>query len=484
MNAVFNGVKRLFTPIWLRCLLLLVIVFTITLSVVLPRLQHAHADNPGWPTTYLGDNGRSNFNSSETIINPSTASSLQLVWEKSTCCEAPITSQPVVANNLLYWGLWSGRVQATKLNNGNNIWTHDLGLSSRKSCEPPKVGVVGTSTVATVTINGQPTSVDFEGGALSNFYALDAMTGKQIWRTPLGGPLHFIWGSVAFYNGDLYIGTGVQGSCVSAQSKFYQLDAATGQILNTFSTVPSGCTGAPIWGSAAIDEQTGMLYFATGAPGTCSQAEPYANAIVELNTTDLSYVNSWQIPSTKSGLDFRSTPTLFSATINGTLYQMVGALSNNGTYYALDRTNLSAGPLWQDQLAAPQKGSYKVNTEASTWDGTTLYVAADATTINGTQCASSVSAINPADGSYLWQDCLNQGPALWTMGVPGLVVFGDGNTFNVADATNGTILYSYTATRPGAVFQGSATISNGVLYIGDAHGDLYAFAPGGSARSK
>lgn len=456
----------------------------VALSVVLPRLKSVHADNPGWPTTYLGDNARSNFNSSETIINPSTAASLQLLWQKTTCCEAPVTSQPVVANNLLYWGLWSGRVQATKLNNGNNIWTHDLGLTSKKGCEPPKLGVVGTSTVATVTINGQPTSVDFEGGSLSSFYALNALTGKQIWRTALGGPTHFIWGSVALFNGDLYIGTAPLASCQSVQSKFYQLDAATGTILNTFSVVPDGCTGGAIWGSAAIDEQTGMLYFGTGAPGTCSQAEPYTNAIVELNTTNLSYVNSWQIPSTKSGLDFRSTPTLFSATINGTPYQMIGALSNAGTYYAFDRTNISAGPLWMDQVAAPQLGGYKVNTAISSWDGTTLYVAADATKINGNQCLSSVSAINPADGSYLWQDCLSNGPALWTMGVPGLVVFGDGNTLNVADSTNGTILFSYTSTRPGAVFQGSATISNGVLYIGDDHGDLYAFTPGGSSHSK
>ena len=483
MNSVLKGIRHIFKPLWLRIFLLIAILFMVTLSIVLPRLN-VHADNPGWPNTYLGDNGRSNFNSSETIINPSTAASLQMLWHKTTCCEAPVTSQPVVANNLLYWGLWSGRVQASKLTSGNNIWTRSLGLTTKNGCEPPKLGVVGTSTVATVMINGQPTSVDFEGGALSNFYALDAMTGKQIWRQPLGGPQHFIWGSVALFNGSLYIGTAPLASCQIVQAKFYQLDPATGKILHTFSVVPDGCTGGAIWGSAAIDEQTGMLYFGTGGVGTCSQAEPYANSIVELNTSDLSYVNSWQIPSTKSGNDFRSTPTLFPATINGTLHQMVGALSNNGTYYALDRTNLSAGPLWQDQLAAKQIGSYKVNDASSTWDGTTLYVAANATTINGTKCVSSVRAINPADGSYLWQDCLNNGPALWTMGVPGLIVFGDGPTLNVADATNGTILFSYTASRPGAVFQGSATISNGALYVGDDHGELFAFTPGGLARSK
>jgi hypothetical protein len=263
------------------------------------------------------------------------------------------------------------------------------------------------------------------------------------------------------------------------------LDTASGKLLNTFNVVPAGCIGGAVWGSPAIDEQTGMLYFGTGGASTCSQSEPYANSVVELQASNLSYVASWQTPPSKStAADFQSTPVLFPATINGVPTQMIGILSDNGNYYALDRSNLANGPLWQDHLAQPEKISYKFDNAASAWDGTTLYVAANKTTINGTSCPGSLSAINPADGSLQWQDCLPDTPALWAMSVPGLVVVGSGAVFSVVNATDGTVLFSFTNTRPGAVFQGSATIYNGVLYIGDNHGDLYAFAPSGSSHSK
>lgn len=458
------------------------ILAALALAFLLPKLS-VHADNPGWPTTYLGDNSRSNFNSAETIINQSTASSLQLQWTQKKNTEAPITSQPLVANGMLYWSLWSGHVHAGRLKDGSFVWTQFVGLTKKPNCEPPKGGAVDTPTIATVSINGQDTSVVFIGGGNSQFYALDAMTGKIIWHRALGNSYDALWGSPAVYNGDIYIGVSPIGGCGAVQGQFFQLDAATGKLLNTFNVVPDGCIGGAVWGSPAIDEQTGMLYFGTGGPSTCSQSEPYANSIVELQASDLSYVASWQIQAHKTDADFQSTPVLFPATINGVSTQMLGILSDNGFYYALDRNNIANGPLWQDQLAQPEKISFKFDNAASSWDGTTLYVAANKTTINGTSCRASLSAINPNDGSLQWQDCLPDTPALWAMGVPGLVVVGLGATFSVVNATDGTILFSFTNTRDGAVFQGSATISNGVLYIGDNHGHLYAFAPSGSAHS-
>jgi polyvinyl alcohol dehydrogenase (cytochrome) len=276
------------------------------------------------------------------------------------------------------------------------------------------------------------------------------------------------------------------GDCPLVQARFFQLDAATGTLLNGFSLVPKGCVGASVWGSPAIDEQTGMIYFATGNGGQCSQKEPYAISLVELRASDLSFVASWQVPNQGGDSDFGSTPTLFQATINGTLVNMVGLLNKNGMYYAFDRTNIGNGPIWQDQVAAPKHyGGSGVNISSSAWDGTTLYVAGNVTTINGVSCKSSVNAINPANGAYLWQQCLQTAPQ-WApvMVVPGLVIVGAGATLYAFDATNGNILYSYTATSPGAYFSSSVSISNGVLYTGDYHGDLYAFAPSGSAHTR
>src|SRR6185437_13685976 len=199
---------------WLQVITATAILVMLVAAFLLPRLN-VHAANPGWPTTYLGDNGRSNFNSSETIINQSTASSLQLQWAHKKGTEAPITSQPLVANGLLYYSLWSGHVHAAHPRNGYVAWTQFVGLTKEPNCEPPKGGAVDTPTLATVSINGQDTSVLFIGGGNSQFYALNAMTGKIIWHRALGNNFDALWGSPAFYNGDIYIGVSPIGGCGS-----------------------------------------------------------------------------------------------------------------------------------------------------------------------------------------------------------------------------------------------------------------------------
>ena len=45
------------------------------------------------------------------------------------------------------------------------------------------------------------------------------------------------------------------------------------------------------------------------------------------------------------------------------------------------------------------------------------------------------------------------------------------------DAVSGKVLFSYHDTSEDSLFRGWASISNGVLYIGNANGKLYAFAP-------
>lgn len=485
---------------WPRFLLVILVLVTLTLAIAIPRLNTqatttAHAANGSkpndfvsWPPTYLGDNGRTNYNSSETTINPLTAPTLQQVWEYIQGKEAPITAQPVISNNLLYYGVWDGNERASDPSTGHRAWIRFMGLTRKSSCEPPKVGVASTATIATVTINGQSTSVDFVGGGLGQFYAVNANTGKIIWHKQLGGDTyHFIWGSPAFYNGSIYIGVSSIPQCNHIQGQLFQLDGATGKLLNTFNVVPNGCTGGPIWGSPTIDTQTGMLYFGTGAADTCAQGEPYADALVELQASNLSYVASWQAPASKGVSEFRSTPTLFTATINGNQVNMVGLPNYNGYYYAFDRTNIGAGPLWQDQLSLPFKdiSTYKFNSSSSAWDGTALYIGENTTTINGQQCTASVRALNPADGSYLWEKCLSSGPVLAPVTVvPGLVSVGAGTTLMLLDATNGNTLFSFTTPRPGAIFQGPSTISNGELLVGDNHGEFFAFTPSGLARSK
>ncbi|HVB25976.1 MAG TPA: PQQ-binding-like beta-propeller repeat protein [Ktedonobacteraceae bacterium] len=427
-----------------------------------------YAAGGNWPT-YQFSSRRSGFNQADTILNPSSATHLKLYWTHTT--SGAISAQPVVANSMLYWGSWSGLENATDLNN-NDVWASNLGTTTDNSCYPSQVGVSSTATVATIGGN----STLFVGGGNAKFYALDAVTGTILWSTRLGSsPSHFLWSSPALFNGSIYEGVASFGDCPLVQGQVMQLNAATGAIMHIFSTVPAGCTGGGVSGSVAIDAAAGTLYFATGNSGYCGKPEHHSPAIVELNASNLSLVDAWEIPPAQqtSDGDFISTPTLFNS--GGKL--MVGVANKNGIFYAFQRDALSSGPVWQDQIAVggdcPQCGYGSISPAG--WDGTTLYAAGGNTTIRSKQCQGSLRAINPGNGAFLWQRCFNSGPVLApVVGVPGVLVVGEGTDLVVLAAASGTTLYRFNDTNSGSLFYGGASIANGVIYIGNMDGYLYA----------
>ncbi|MEO8971097.1 MAG: PQQ-binding-like beta-propeller repeat protein [Ktedonobacteraceae bacterium] len=425
-----------------------------------------------WPT-YQFSLSRSGFNSTDIILNPSSASHLKLHWMDTT--SGAISAQPVVANNVIYWGSWNdGLEHATSLKN-NSLWATALGTTTdnKSHCYPTHAGVSSTATVA--IINGK--SVVFVGGGNAKFYALDAATGNIRWGTRLGSsPSHFLWSSPAVFNGSVYEGVTSFGDCPIVQGQMVQLDAATGTVTHLFNVVPTGCTGGGVSSSVAVDAARGTLYFATGNAGSCGSAEHYAPAIVELNASDLSLVGYWKVPASQQigDSDFMSTPTLF-ADSNGK--PVVGVANKNGIFYAFQRDALNNGPVWQDQVAVggncPQCGSGSISPAA--WDSSTLYVAGGKTIIRGKHCQGSLRAINPDNGVFLWQRCFTDGPILAPVaGVPGVLVVGEGAYIVVLAAASGTMLYRFEDTNNNAIFYDGASIANGVIYIGNMDGNLYA----------
>ena len=433
-------------------------------------------------STYLGDLSRDGFNGAETIINRTTAPNLKMHWTRQAA--GHIASEPVKANGLIYWGSWDGLEHATDPITGNDLWTANLGQSTSCYTYPSgviaSIGVQSTAAIAAILINGVSTTVDFVGGGDDQLYALDANSGNILWQTPLASsPSHFLYSSPAVFKGSVYIGVASLDDCPVIQGQMVQVNASTGTIQHIFNLAPNRCIGGAVWGSPTIDTINGLLYFATGNSGKCSMPEPYGSAVVELSTTDLSFVDSWQVPlseQTKDS-DFGSTPTLFQATIGGVLHKMLGLLNKNGIYYALDRTNLSAGPLWQVSVAtpgtSPDKGKGSIS--SSSWDGTNLYVATGKTVLQGANCAGSLRALNPVDGTLIWAQCIPGRVLAPVITVPGLVVVVGGTHMYVEDATTGNILFSFRDAKTNSNFWGAATISNGVLYQGNMDGNLYAF---------
>lgn len=430
---------------------------------------------PGDWSAYLMGGERSGFNSAEVGITEANAAQLRLHWKDHA--DNRISSQPVRAFGLIFWGSWDGLEHATGLN-GQEIWATNLG---RTHACGSLIGVASTATAAAVTMKGTAAPMIFVGGGNASFYALNAFTGAVIWKTPLGSPpAAFIWSSPVPYHGSIYIGLSSLGDCPTVQGKVFQLDEATGTVQHVFDVVPNGCIGGGIWDSPTIDEGTGKLYFASGSPDTCWTTEPFVTSVIELRASDLSLVSYWQVPKSQWVIDsdFGSAPTLFTAHIRGTVHTLVGIAHKNGIYYAFDRGNISAGPVWQAAIAqagtCPSCGQGSISPSA--WDGSRLYVAGGNTVIQGAKCSGGLRALNPSNGAVIWEHCLTDGPVLAAVAaVPGVVVVGEGRSLLVVSAKSGKMLFVYKDRGDQSTFDGAASISHGMLYIGNFDGNLYAF---------
>lgn len=442
-----------------------------------PISQDGLSNSAYWPT-YLYSKDHTGYNSQEKTITTSSVANLKQHW--SYTANGSISDQPIEANGNVYWGSWDGYEHATSVN-GSGVWSANLGQTSDSQCIPPTVGVASTAAIANVTFHKVSTPVVFVGGGNAQFYALNASTGATIWHTSLGSsPSHFIWDSPVVYRGNVFIGISSFGDCPLVQGQLFQLNAKTGSIQHTFNIVPSGCVGGGMWGSPTIDTAAGTVYFVTGNNGSCSSSEPYTVSIVELHASDLSFVGSWAVPANQQGADsdFGSTPTLFQTTINGATVKMVGVANKNGIFYAFKRDALNSGPVWQAQVAnggdCPQCGTGSISPAA--WDGTRLYVAGGSTSINGSSYKGSLRALDPASGKFLWQVGFSGGPVLAAVTVvPGVAFVTEGTNLVAVSTSSGQVLKTLSDTGSNSLYYGAASVSQGIVYVGNMDKKLYAY---------
>ncbi len=453
-------------------------------SAILTRAAPSASD---W-STYNYNLAASGNNTAETTLGPTTFPNLKVQWTAHGA--SGISAQPIVVGNVVYWGSWDGNLHATNItgtNAGKNLWTVNLGLTTGgKGCNPKSLGIA--STAAYGTIGTTPTLYiggggnNTAGGGHVYLYAINATNGAVIWKTSIGtSPSDFAWSSPVIYNGSVYYGVASLADCPLTRGRILKLDATTGTQQAIFNTVPAGCVAGGIWGSPSIDTATGMLYVATGnLPPSCKTTTgDYGMSLLELRASDLSYVSHWEVPRSQAlpDGDFGSAPTLFSATIGGTTRAMVGIANKDGIFFAFDRTNIAAGPIWERAVAVnrdgPQSGGGSLS--PAVWNGSTLFVAGGNTTIRGTSCRGGVRALNPATGTSIWEFCMTSGPILASLaGVPGVVVAVGGPNVVALNSTTGQTIFTYHDTS-GKPYWAPVSIANGHMFAANMDSSLVAF---------
>ena len=148
---------------------------------------------------------------------------------------------------------------------------------------------------------------------------------------------------------------------------------------------------------------------------------------------------------------------LFSAPIGGAQEQLVGAENKNGVYYAFDRTNLGAGPVWsytaENSALAQAAGSATdacedVNTiSSSAWAGPGSPVIVAGLAQSGSSCIGTLAALNPSTGQVAWQTPLQGEIEGAVTEVPGIVAVGAGPSVDLLSSATGMMLFSYRERR-------------------------------------
>src|SRR5712692_1191443 len=208
----------------------------------------------------------------------------------------------------------------------------------------------------------------FTGQLDGSFAALDQKTGKIAWRTQLED-YHdgfSITGATRYYDGMVF--TGMSGSENGVRGRLYALDAKTGKELWRFYTVPGpgdfgGDTwpstspdpvlrdaylhgGGTVWQAPAIDPELGMIYFSTGnaGPDYDGSLRPGDNlftaSIVALDYKTGQY--RWHFQEAHHEIwdyDAPSPVVLFDQTYNGVPRKGLSQSGKTGWTYYLDRTN-------------------------------------------------------------------------------------------------------------------------------------------------
>ena len=192
---------------------------------------------------------------------------LKLKWAFGFPGDLQSNAQSTIAGGRVFVGSAGGIVYSLSAATGCVHWFFETGAPTRAA-----ISVARIKTPA-----GMRYAALFGDGA-ANAYAVDAETGKLLWKTKVEtSPVARITGSPTFYEGRYYVpmasseegaGTTPTYECCKFRGSVTALDASTGKIIWQTYTIPEvpfqttknkigtrlwGPSGAPVWSSPAID---------------------------------------------------------------------------------------------------------------------------------------------------------------------------------------------------------------------------------------
>jgi len=384
-------------------------------------------DGAAW--TGWGGNASNTRFQSEAGIAAADVPRLKVKWAFAFPGDIQAYSQPTIAGGRVFVGSPGGKVYSLDAKSGCVHWFFDAES--------------GVRTAVTLANNAA-----FFGDAKANVYGVDAATGKQLWKTKVDAfPVAGITGSPVFHNGRIYIGvrSGEEASgadpkyeCCRFRGSVVALDAATGkQVWKTYlvdepkRTTKNkagaqlwGPSGVPVWSTPVIDTRRNIVYVTTGNNYT-DPTTRFSDAFVAIDansgkilwsrqmTAKDAYTAACRLPdktncadSNGPDFDFGSSPILVTLA-NGKRALIAGQKS--GVVHAVDPDN-QGEVLWQTRVA---KGGTAGGVQwGSAVDQNNVYVAvSDIGRIMLTYTTSTDA--DPKQGGGMFALRLDNGERVW-----------------------------------------------------------------------
>ncbi|MFN2539385.1 MAG: PQQ-binding-like beta-propeller repeat protein [Mycobacteriales bacterium] len=241
----------------------------------------AHVAGGDWPM--MGGNlGQTNYQTAEHVISRANAGSLKLRWTSAAPVN-PGQGTPVVAGNCVFvTGL--GVVYALDAASGKLVWRSGpgpvpFGGDGFVTYPPQGVSVFDGRVHMGVDNNNKPVSMAF-----------DARTGERLWTSK---PLTFGYKATQLsvpkvLDGiQLFFTTGPDFD-PHGRPGFALLDEKSGRVLSKRTTLTpqmlaQGYAGGGVWATAAIDPVGKYAYVGTSNPYTKTKESPYDNAMIKID---------------------------------------------------------------------------------------------------------------------------------------------------------------------------------------------------------
>ncbi len=440
---------------------------------------------------------------------------LKLKWAFGFADETVRSAQPTVVGDRVFVGSSGGAIYSLDAKTGCVYWMYDAGPTVRTAISIGKV-------------SGRSGLVAFFGDTESYVHAVDAATGKAIWKVRVEDhPSSRITGAPSFYNGRLYVpvssieeATSMVPTygCCKFRGSIVALDGATGkQIWKTYSVTDPpkaykdakgktqwGPAGAAIWDSPTIDVKKKRIYAATGNSYTGVSINT-SNAILAFDMDSGSLLWSSQVlpkdnftmgcgrgvncPEERGpDLDF-GTSVVLRDLPNGKRVLVAGQKS--GILWGLDPDDRGK-VLWQTRLG---QGSALGGIEwGHSADGQNAYAAVSDLVAGRGGKPGGIHAVNLATGEKIWstpapalecrpgtKGCTGaQSAAISTM--PGVVFSGsvDGH-FRAYSTKTGEIIWDFNTVQDyqtvngvpgkgGSLDSAGPTIANGMVFTNSGYG--------------